>query len=161
MAKQFVTKILCLSFCLSFSACGSSYPADTGGGTVSGTIFYQGDTHKNIDNVGLAINAFAAGADYGNDLPHASLLIIDPEFSAEGFAYQLKGLAPFEYLLMAVIFDLDQEASLDVLPETIGAYPDFCSFIFSPTFFTVTDDQSVSNIDVILYDSMGFDDPCF
>ena len=60
MAKQFVAKILCLSFCLSFSACGSSYPADTGGGTVSGTIFYQGDTHKNIDNVGLAINAFAA-----------------------------------------------------------------------------------------------------
>jgi hypothetical protein len=138
---------------LAGASCGSEYPADTGGGTIRGTLYYEGDGLDTLEEPALVVAAF--GDDPMKGIPHASNMFIQPVFTAHGIAYEMQGLAPYPYTVLATLIDL-KNTDASTLPGTLGYYPNFCD----PVKVEVKADSPEKDIDVTLYDSMGFQDPC-
>jgi hypothetical protein len=147
---------------LGIAACDSEYPEDTGGGTISGVLYYEGDGLEGLQEPALVVAAF------GDDptkkgIPHATNMFIRPVFKVRGIPYLMTGLTPWNkpdgtpggYTVLATLIDLTS-TDPNTIPQTLGYYPNFCN----PVKIEVLADAPVKDIDVTLYDSMGFQDPC-
>jgi hypothetical protein len=151
---------------LAVASCGSEYPADNGGGTIRGTLYYEGDGQDDLEEPALVVAAFAvnpAENPLEAGIPHASNMFIRPVFTEDGIPYEMQGLVPWTdsdgkaggYTVLATLIDL-KNTDASTRPNTLGYYPNFCN----PVQVEVQADSPEKDIDVTLYDSMGLQDPC-
>jgi len=151
------TWVLILMVVLVFinTGCGSEYPDELPLGGIQGKLIYTGEVHTKLKNPAAGVYAFATWPPEG--LPHASRLFLSPEFPEEGLIYELKNLDPYQYIILAMIVDLDSPISLDMdisnpesLPPAFGAYPSLLTFSNEPV--EVFTGEITPDIDIKLLD---------
>jgi len=134
-------------------ACGSEYPGFERFGGISGTIEYSGSVQDDLANPALGVYAFASWPPAG--LPHGSRLFIAPDFSQGSRSYELLSLDPYEYIVLAMLIDLEEPITMEMdlsdpegLPPAVGAYPNLLTFVDEPV--TVRAGEVTRGIDVQL-----------
>ena len=151
---------------LAVASCGSEYPPDTGGGTIRGTLYYEGDGLDDSEEPALVVAAFAVNPSENPleaGIPHASNMFIRPTFTGDGIPYEMQGLVPWTdedgkpggYTVLATLID-SKNTSASTQPDTLGFFPNFCE----PVKVVVQADSPQVDVDVTLYDAMGLLDPC-
>jgi hypothetical protein len=133
MKKIHILTIVVFSCTILFiGACGSEYPEGSIGTRISGNLFYEGDTPLN-ENSSIAVIAYADTP--LESYPHASLVILAPEFTQEGVPFALNHLAPASYMIVGILANTSED--LEITPVAVG-------------FTTVTVDEDTEEISDIV-----------
>lgn len=142
---------------LATSACGTVHHDGPEFGGISGTVIYAGTKHEEIEQVALLVLAF--GFWPPENLPHASVTIVDPKFEDGGkLAYRLDRLDPYDYVVLAALIDLNEPLSLesglsgDSAPPAVGAHPSLATVFSGEPRVTVRAGEITEGIDVPLSD---------
>jgi hypothetical protein len=144
---------------LGLLGCDNDLPEPDDGGTVRGTVTYDGDAQSDL--IEPAVRVVAVYTFPPTDLeampPHGLVQIENPDLSAP-LPYELRHLAPGPYYILGQLFDMQDP---DSLTTPAGAYPDFCvPFQVDGGNVEVQPDAAVDGIDITLYDAAGQTDPC-
>ena len=149
-----VVFLVCLMACV--SGCGDDLPEATATGAISGTVRYGGTAHLAFVTPTLSVSAFAA---WPPDSAPYALVELDASKIQDGIAYTLTGLPDFQYHLVAVLFD---GAKTLGAADPTGAFPNACALAPNqPSPVVISGQNTLSAIDVTVYDTGGSADPCF
>jgi hypothetical protein len=104
--------------------CGSDLPPNTGGGTISGHILYSGKYYSGGKITGLErpwLMVFASFDSYSSNVTfQATFMVPCSEFPEEGIYYELKGLYPSNYYIVAAMSDWSRDDW--ATPFSFGGY---------------------------------------
>ena len=146
-------------FLLALPAC-TDIPDEPPGGRILGSISYLGTVHLSMRRPAIRV---LANVDFPPTSDPIAFQIIEAG-EQKGFPtkvdYELKGIDPFQYKLVAQLVDL---LAIDIAATELplGGYPDFCSLMSPEAGWVVIDKKTpVKAADFQMYDNAGSEDPC-